>query len=247
MKIRIERDRATASAAAADHAASTLRSTIARRGSARIVAATGASQLEFLDALVAAPGIDWPRVEMFHLDEYAGVPETHPASFRRYLREHLVDKAGIRNYHFLDGEEDLDTVRRKVGDELLRREVDVLFAGIGENGHLAFNDPPADFETTDPYIVVKLDEACRRQQVGEGWFPSLEAVPDTAISMSIQQMLRARELIVVVPDARKAKAVKDALEGPVTPAVPASVLRRHPNVTLYLDEPAASLLSDRSA
>ena len=131
MKIRIERDRATASAAAADHAASTLRATIARRGSARIVAATGASQLEFLDALVAAPGIDWPRVEMFHLDEYAGVPETHPASFRRYLREHLVDKTGIRNYHFLDGEEDLDTVRRKVGDELLRREVDVLFAGIG--------------------------------------------------------------------------------------------------------------------
>lgn len=245
MKIRIARDRATASAEAAEHAAATLRATIARRGHVRIVAATGASQLEFLDALVAAPGIDWQRVEMFHLDEYARLPETHPASFRRYLRENLVDKTGMRNYHFLDGEGDLDDVRRRIGDELQRQEVDVLFAGIGENGHLAFNDPPADFETTDPYVVVKLDEACRRQQVGEGWFPSIDAVPDTAISMSIQQILKARELIVVVPDERKAKAVRDALEGPVTPAVPASVLRRHPNVTVYLDEAAASLLSDR--
>ena len=247
MKIRIAQDRASASAAAAEHAAATLRATIARRGKARVVAATGASQLDFLKALVALPGIDWQRVDLFHLDEYAGLPETHPASFRRYLREHLVNKTGIRTYHFLDGEGDLDAVRRRIGDELQGEQVDVLFAGIGENGHLAFNDPPADFETTEPYIVVKLDEACRRQQVGEGWFPSIEAVPDTAISMSIQQMLRARELIVVVPDARKAKAVKDTLEGPVTPAVPASILRRHSNATLYLDEAAASLLSDRSA
>jgi glucosamine-6-phosphate deaminase len=247
MKIRIARDRATASAAAAEHAAASLRAAVARRGKARIVAATGASQLEFLRALVAAPEIDWQRVEMFHLDEYAALPETHPASFRRYLREHLVDKTGIRKYHFLDGEGDLDEVRRRIGDELQREEVDLLFAGIGENGHLAFNDPPADFETTEPYIVVKLDEACRRQQVGEGWFPSIDAVPATAISMSIPQMLKARELIVVVPDARKAKAVRDALEGPVTPAVPASILRRHPNATLYLDEAAASLLSERPA
>ena len=247
MKIHIARDRATASAAAAEHAAASLRATIARRGNARIVAATGASQLEFLRALVAAPGIDWERVEMFHLDEYAGLSEKHHASFRRYLRENLVDKTGIRRYHFLDGEGDLDAVRRRVGNELEREEVDVLFAGIGENGHLAFNDPPADFETTDPYIVVKLDDACRRQQVGEGWFASFDAVPDTAISMSIQQMLRAREMIVVVPDERKAKAVRDTLEGPVTPAVPASILRTHPNVTLYLDEPAASLLRDRQA
>jgi glucosamine-6-phosphate deaminase len=233
------------SAAAAEHAAASLRATIERRGKARIVAATGASQLEFLKALTAAPGIDWQRVELFHLDEYARLPETHLASFRRYLRENLLQKTGIRTYHFLDGEGDLDAARRRVGDELRREEVDILFAGIGENGHLAFNDPPADFTTTEPYIIVKLDEACRRQQVGEGWFASIGEVPDTAISMSIQQMLNAREMIIVVPDARKATAVRNALEGDVTPAVPASILRKHPNVTVYLDEAAASLLSDQ--
>jgi glucosamine-6-phosphate deaminase len=243
MQVRIARDRAAMSAAAAEHAAASLRATIERRGKARVVAATGASQLEFLNALTATPGIDWQRVELFHLDEYAGLPETHRASFRRYLRENLVDKVKIPVSHFLDGQGDLDAVRRRIGDELLREPVDVLFAGIGENGHLAFNDPPADFKTAAPYIVVKLDEACRRQQVGEGWFKSLEEVPDTAISMSIQQMLKARELIVVVPDERKAAAVREALEGEVTPALPASILRRHPNVTLYLDEASASLLS----
>jgi glucosamine-6-phosphate deaminase len=245
MKVRIARDRAAMSAAAAAHAAASIRDTIERRGKARIVAATGASQLEFLGALTTMPGIDWQHVELFHLDEYAGLPDSHPASFRRYLREHLVDKTKIPTYHFLDGQAILDTVRRRVGDELLKDDVDVLFAGIGENGHLAFNDPPADFKTTEPYIIVKLDEACRRQQVGEGWFGSLDEVPDTAISMSIQQMLSARELIVVVPDARKAAAVRETLEGEVTPAVPASILRRHPNATLYLDEPAASLLGTK--
>jgi glucosamine-6-phosphate deaminase len=243
MQIRIARDRAAMSAAAAEHAAASIRGTIERRGKARIVVATGASQLEFLNALTATPRIDWQRVELFHLDEYAGLPESHPASFRRYLRENLLEKTNITTYHFLDGQEDLDAVRRRIGDELLNEDVDVVFAGIGENGHLAFNDPPADFRTTEPYIVVKLDEACRRQQVGEGWFDSLADVPDTAISMSIQQMLKARELIVVVPDERKAAAVREALEGELTPAVPASILRKHPNVTVYLDEPAASLLS----
>jgi glucosamine-6-phosphate deaminase len=233
------------SSAAAEHAAASLRGAIEHRGSVRLVAATGASQLEFLQALTAAPGIDWQRVELFHLDEYAGLPETHPASFRRYLRENLLRKTGIRTYHFLDGEGDLDSIRGQAGDELRREDIDVLFAGIGENGHLAFNDPPADFTTTEPYIIVKLDEACRRQQVGEGWFASIAEVPTTAISMSIQQMLKAREMIVVVPDERKAAAVREALEGEVTPAVPASILRRHPNVTIYLDEAAASLLSDR--
>src|SRR6266540_3986580 len=225
MKIRIARDRAAMSAAAAEHAAASIRSAIDRRGKARIVAATGASQLEFLRALTAAPGIDWQRVELFHLDEYAGLPESHPASFRRYLRENLVNRTKIPTYYFLDGEDDLDAVRRRIGGALLQEQVDVLFAGIGENGHLAFNDPPADFKTTEPYLIVKLDEACRRQQVGEGWFASLDEVPDTAISMSIQQMLKAREMIVVVPDERKAAAVREALAGEVTPAVPASILR----------------------
>jgi glucosamine-6-phosphate deaminase len=245
MHVRIAPTRAAMSAEAAAHAAATIRAAIERRGKARIVAATGASQLEFLKALTETPRIDWQQVELFHLDEYAGLPESHPASFRRYLRQNLIDETRISNYHFLDGEQDLDTVRRHVGEALLREDVDVLFAGIGENGHLAFNDPPADFTTTEPYIIVTLDEACRRQQVGEGWFGSLQDVPVTAISMSIQQMLKAREMIVVVPDARKASAVRDALEGEISPVVPASILRTHPNVTLYLDEAAASLLSAR--
>ena len=230
------------SAAAARHAAASLRQAITRNRSARLVAATGASQLEFLEALTATPGIDWRAVELFHLDEYAGLPESHRASFRRYLREHLLNKTAIERYHFLDGEGALEAVRTEAGRRLLERDVDVMFAGIGENGHLAFNDPPADFNATDPYIVVALDDACRRQQVGEGWFSTIDEVPRQAISMSIPQMLKARELIVVVPDERKAAAVKGALEGEITPDVPASILRTHPNVTLYLDEAAASRL-----
>jgi len=242
MKLRLEKDRRAMSAAAARHAAGSLRQIITRAGKARIVAATGASQLEFLHELTSQPGVDWARVELFHLDEYAGIPETHPASFRRYLRENLIDRSGIRDYHFLDGQSNLDDVRRRIGAELSQEPIDVMFAGIGENGHLAFNDPPADFDTTDPYIVVALDEACRKQQVGEGWFARIEDVPTTAISMSVQQIMKAKELLVVVPDERKAAAVKASLEGPVTPQVPASIIRTHPNVTLYLDEPAASLL-----
>lgn len=242
MKLHLEKDRRAMSAAAARHAAGSLRKIIARAGKARIVAATGASQLEFLHELTSQPDIDWRRVELFHLDEYSGIPETHPASFRRYLRENLIDRTGIRNYHFLDGQGDLDDVRRRIGAELSQQPIDVMFAGIGENGHLAFNDPPADFDTAEPYIVVTLDEACRKQQVGEGWFARIEDVPTTAISMSVQQMMKAKELLVVVPDERKAAAVKAALEGPMTPQVPASILRTHPNVTVYLDEPAASRL-----
>ena len=240
MKLRLEKDRRAMSAAAARHAAASLRDVIARNGNARIVAATGASQLEFLQELTSQPGVDWPRVELFHLDEYAGIPESHPASFRRYLRENLIEPAGIRQYHFLDGQGDLDDVRRRVGSELSREPIDVMFAGIGENGHLAFNDPPANFDTVEPYIVVALDEACRKQQVGEGWFASIKEVPTTAISMSVRQMMKANELLVVVPDERKAAAVKASLEGPITPQVPASIIRTHPNVTLYLDQPAAS-------
>ena len=230
------------SEAAAQHAAASLREAIERTGTARVVAATGASQLDFLSALTATPGIAWPRVELFHLDEYIGLPAGHPASFRRYLREHLIDKTGITTIHFLDGEGNPDEVRRNVGHALAREPVDLLFAGIGENTHLAFNDPPADFDTTEPYIVVKLDEACRRQQVGEGWFARVEDVPETAVTISIQQILEAREILVMVPDARKADAVKATLGGAVSPAVPASILRTHPNVTLFLDEAAAARL-----
>jgi glucosamine-6-phosphate deaminase len=242
MKLRLEADRRAMSTAAAQHAAASLRRVIGQSGKARVVAATGASQLDFLDALTALSGIDWPRVELFHLDEYVGIPESHPASFRRYLRENLIDKTGIRNYHFLDGTRPVGDVIREVGRELSSAAIDVMFAGIGENGHLAFNDPPANFETSEPYILVDLDEACRRQQVGEGWFAHLEEVPTRAISMSIRQMMKAEELLVIVPDERKAAAVKASLEGEITPQVPASIIRTHPNVTLFLDEPAASML-----
>lgn len=228
---------------AADHAAGVIRQAISRQGKARIVAATGASQFEFLQALTAQPDLDWSRVEMFHLDEYVGLPPTHPASFRRYLQERLIAPAGIGTCHLIDGEGDPATVCREVGRALAAEPVDVAFAGIGENGHLAFNDPPADFETEEPYLVVELDEACRRQQLGEGWFSSLDEVPRTAISMSIRQILKAREIICVVPDARKAPAVRDCLEAPrPVPQHPASALLTHPAVTVYLDRDSASLL-----
>ena len=241
MRVLVFPTRAEMSAAAAQHAAASIRNAIAAHGRARIVAATGASQLEFLAALTHLPGIDWQRVALFHLDEYIGLPLSHRASFRRVLTEHLVAPTGIPHFHRLDVDDDISAVA-VVAEQLASAPVDVLFAGIGENGHLAFNDPPADFVTTDPYIVVTLDEACRRQQVGEGWFHSLDEVPKTAVSMSIQQILEAHELIVVVPDSRKAKAVRASLEDPISPDVPATALRLHPRVTLYLDESAAAEL-----
>ncbi len=242
-KIQILADKHSLGNAAAEHAARSLRQLIAAQGSARIVAATGASQFEFLDALTAAPGIDWKRVEAFHLDEYIGLPPTHPASFRKYLLERLIRKVGITNYHLLDGEIDSQRVIARIGMELQSKPVDILFAGIGENGHLAFNDPPADFQVDDPYLIVDLDEACRWQQVNEGWFSSVEDVPKSAISMSVRQIMRAKEIIVVVPDTRKAQAVKACLEGEISPMMPASILRNHPNTSIYLDADSASLLS----
>ena len=182
---------------------------------------------------------------MFHLDEYLGLTADHPASFRRYLMERFVRPSGIERYHFLDAENNADDVVRRVGAALRSAPIDCAFVGIGENGHLAFNDPPADFETTEPYLIVRLDEACRRQQVGEGWFKTIADVPDRAISISIRQILDAREIICVVPDARKAEAVKRCLEGPVSPDAPASILQTHPETTVYLDRDSAGLLSHK--
>lgn len=237
----------TLGAAAADRAATVLRAIIAQQGQARIIAATGASQFNFLTALTRAPGIDWERVEMFHLDEYVGLPVEHPASFRKYLLERLIRPTGIKHYHLLDGEGDVKAVCQRVGTELNRAPVDVAFVGIGENGHLAFNDPPADFATEQPYLVVELDEACRRQQVGEGWFKDLTEVPRQAISMSIRQILKAKKILCIVPDQRKAAAVQACLEGPVSPQTPASILQTHPAVTVFLDPASASLLANRAA
>jgi len=233
-------------AAAAARAAEALRSAIAARGRAHVIAATGASQFEFLDALVRAAGIDWSRTVLFHLDEYVGLPEAHPASFRRYLKERIVDRAHPGAFHFINGEaRDPEAECRRVGEVLARHPVDVAFVGIGENGHLAFNDPPADFETEEPYIVVTLDEACRRQQLGEGWFARLEDVPARALSMSIRQLLKSREVLCVVPDARKARAVRDCLQGPVSRDHPASILQRHPRTAVFLDAASAALLERR--
>lgn len=242
MRLKIFDDKNLLSKAAAEHAARSLRAALQEKESARIIAATGASQFEFLDCLTKAEGIDWPRVEMFHLDEYVGLPVNHPASFRNYLLERLINKAGLTKYRLLNGEADPGEVARQVGAELCAAPIDVAFVGIGENGHLAFNDPPADFETEEPYIVVELDEACQRQQVNEGWFVSVADVPKRAISMSVRQIFRAGEIIAVVPDKRKAVAVKACLEGEISPVAPASILRRHANTTIYLDSDSASLL-----
>ena len=243
MIVRVFEDKLSLSKAAAEQASAAVRSAIHDRGYARIIAATGTSQLDFLDALTNTRNIDWQRVEMFHLDEYVGLPIAHPASFRKYLLERLIHKVGIAKYHLLDGDGDPAEVVRRVGKALRSMPVDVAFVGIGENGHLAFNDPPADFQTEEPYLIVQLDDACLRQQVGEGWFVSISEVPRQAISMSVRQILKAKEIICVVPDARKAPAVKLCFDGEVSPMAPASILRTHSAATVYLDRGSASLLS----
>ena len=246
MLVRLFHDKVALGRSAAEQAATAIRRAIAERGAARIIAATGASQFEFLDALTKAPDIAWPKVEAFHLDEYVGLPITHPASFRKFLMQRFASKTGIANFHWIEGDAaDPAAVVRDVGKKLASAPIDVAFLGIGENGHIAFNDPPADFTTEDPYLIVNLDEACRRQQVGEGWFANISEVPQRAISMSPRQILKARELVVIVPDQRKAAAVKACLEGEISPMAPASILRRHANATVYLDSGSASLLSPK--
>jgi glucosamine-6-phosphate deaminase len=244
VEVRVFDTKAALAGAAAERAAAAIGEAIARNGSARVIAATGASQFEFLDALCSTRGVAWTSVVFFHLDEYVGLPESHPASFRRYLRERIVERVHPGAFHFILGDAgDPRAECRRVGALLRQAPIDVAFVGIGENGHLAFNDPPADFETEEPYLVLALDEACRRQQLGEGWFERLEDVPGHAISMSIRQILDAREILAVVPDRRKAPAVRDCLELPVGPAHPASALRLHPRATVYLDTESAALLS----
>jgi glucosamine-6-phosphate deaminase len=244
MEIKVFDSKSEMGASAAACGAQRLRDALANRGEANIIVATGASQFEMLDALLAEPDIDWNRVTAFHLDEYAGISLRHPASFRLYLWQRFVSKLPVppRQFHFLDGEQDCAAECVRVGELIRRHPIDVAFVGIGENGHLAFNDPPADFETEVPYLVVELDEACRRQQLGEGWFPTLDDVPKQAISMSVRQIMKSQLIVCTVPDERKAEAVRNAVEGPVTPAVPSSILQQHANVRLFLDKPAASKL-----
>ena len=231
------------SEASAHLALKKLREALTANGNASFIVATGASQFDFLAALTADTSIDWRNTTMFHLDEYIGIPETHPASFCKYLRERLVDIVQPGTVHFLNGETDEPQAEcDRLNQIISQHQIDVAFVGIGENGHLAFNDPPANFETEDPYILVELDEACRLQQVGEGWFKGLDDVPTQAISMSIRQILKAQTIVCTVPDERKAEAVRNCLHGEITPMHPASILQTHPDCSVFLDAGSASLL-----
>lgn len=240
--IDISPDKATLGHRAAAHAAAVIRGALAQRGRARIVVATGASQFATLAALVATPGIDWGRVTAFHLDEYIGLPPGHPASFRRYLEERFVAHAPGVAFVPVDGNADPAAEAARLQGLIDAGPIDLCLAGLGENCHLAFNDPPADFTTEAAFLTVTLDEACRRQQLGEGWFPTLVDVPERAISMSIRQIMRSGVVVLSVPDARKAQAVADMMGAPVGPAHPGTILREHPDVRLFLDPDAAGLL-----
>lgn len=243
MKVKTFETKKEMGEAAAEEAAEILRSVIKEKGEAVFVAATGASQFEFLEALTSISLIDWSKTTMFHLDEYIGIAENHPASFRKYLKKKLISKVHPGAVYLIKGDaEDPELECERLNRIISTKEIDVSFVGIGENEHLAFNDPPADFNTEKPYIIVELDEACRKQQLGEGWFNSLNEVPHKAISMSIKQIMKSRNIICTVPDARKAQAVKDCFEGAISPEHPASILRKHQEVFLFLDKDSAKLL-----
>jgi len=227
--------------AAARKGAAFIQKAILEKGEANIIVATGASQFEMLEELVKEE-INWSAVTAFHLDEYIGISDNHPASFRKYLKERFVDLVVPKEFIYVNGNTDPKEECSRLGRLISERPIDVAFVGIGENGHLAFNDPPADFETEEPYIVVNLNEACRRQQLGEGWFPTFEDVPKQAISMSIKQIMKSKVIICSVPDERKAQAVYDTLNCEISPDYPASILRNHSETIVFLDQGSASLI-----
>lgn len=245
MQVKIFQDKAQLGHEMAKRGADLIKAAVAQDGQANIILATGASQFEILDSLVAMKDIDWSRVTVFHLDEYVGLSDTHGASFRKYLRERFVTRvSGLREFVEVIGDApDLNVEIARLNARIKDLKIAVCFAGIGENAHLAFNDPPANFETRDPYLIVELDDACRKQQLGEGWFPTFDSVPKQAISMSVRQILASQHLLITVPDLRKAEAVKNSIVGPLTPLCPASVLRLHPSCLVALDKASSSLLS----
>ena len=248
METTIGKDKLDMAAKAAAFAGDRVRRAIAAKGEARIIVATGASQFEFLEAFVREPGIDWTKVTGFHLDEYVGLPVSHKASFRAYMRERFVSKTPqpMKAFNEVNGEAgDLGAEIARLQKLLREAPIDLACVGIGENGHLAFNDPPADFDTNEAYRLVALDEKCRMQQVGEGWFPDLAAVPTHAYSMTVKQIMWSRAIVCTCPDARKAEAVKGCIEGPVTNTCPGSILQMHPDCAFFFDPPAAALLSAR--
>jgi len=244
MKVKIFRTKQQMCKAAAEKAAEILISTIKKKGETVFVVATGASQFEFLENLTKISYIDWSKTTMFHLDEYVGIPETHPASFRKYLKERLINKVHPGNVYLIKGDAKSPELEcERLGKIIKQKEIDVAFVGIGENGHLAFNDPPADFDTEKAYIIVELDDACRRQQLSEGWFKSFDDVPKKAISMSVKQIMKSKHIICTVPDKRKAEAVKNCFKGDdISPECPASILKKHDNCFVFLDDKSSIYL-----
>ena len=243
MKINISKTPVALGEAAAAKAAKVLRQAIEAKGKARLILSTGQSQFETLQALLAE-AIDWSKVELFHLDEYIDLPDSHPASFRRYLLDRFISKIQLKSVHLVNGEGDVDAHIKALNEAVSAEQVDLGLIGIGENAHIAFNDPPADFTTEQPYIIVKLDDACKSQQVREGWFPDLDHVPTHAISMSVRQILKCKTIISCVPHAVKAKAVSLTLEKPVSNEIPATILKTHSDVTLFVDTASAATLSE---
>lgn len=233
-------------AAAAGYVADKIQQALQEKGQANIVLATGASQIDTLNYLVQA-AIDWTNVNVFHLDEYMGIPDTHPASSRKYIKDRFISQVGtLKSINFIEGQaEDVHAERQRLGELIARHPIDVLLVGIGENGQLVSNGVPADFDADEPYIVSAMDIFCRRQQVDEGWFNDLDEVPQQEITMSIRQILKSKTIVVSVPDQRKAKAVRGALFGEISPMRPASILQTHHHCAIFMDRPAASLLSPR--
>lgn len=244
MKINIFNSKENMAEAAAQKAAQLLDETIKKNGEANFIAATGASQFEFLAHLTKKSNINWSKTTMFHLDEYIGIPEDHPASFRRYLKERLINKVHPGKVYLIKGDApDPEKECERLNEIIKNYRIDIAFVGIGENGHLAFNDPPADFATESPYIIVELDTACRRQQLGEGWFKNLDDVPKRAISMSVKQIMKAKHIICTVPDRRKAEAVKNCFTGEdISPEYPASILKKHNHCYVFLDDQSSIYL-----
>jgi glucosamine-6-phosphate deaminase len=245
IKLQIHANKKAAGEAAARAAAEALRQLDHSESGIGVVFATGASQLETLHALTSIPGLPWRKIQGFHLDEYLGMDEDHPASFRRYLRENLTRRVPMGEFFEIDGSSaDPDQVRREYVQKLWAADPQLCLLGIGENGHLAFNDPAeANFNDPDAMKVVTLDAECREQQLAEGWFKSLEEVPERALTLTISTLLKIPKLIVSVPGPRKAQSVRRTLEEPISTACPATILRTHPDVTLYLDRDSAAQLN----
>lgn len=242
MRIKIFKDSEELGKEAAQFCAIVLNKVIEEKGKARLLLSTGVSQFDTLKALVKMP-VDWSKVEMFHLDEYVNLSISHPASFRKYLQERFIDLTNVGKAHFVNGDGDVEENIRQLTKEVRKAPIDFALIGIGENSHIAFNDPPADFDTKEAYIIVNLDEKCRMQQVNEGWFQTIEDVPNKAISMTVHQIMQSKVIVSCVPYKVKANAIKLTLENELTNKFPATMLKEHKDITLYLDEDSASLVN----